>query len=45
LNRLVIFVVARNVVPNVLEALPRVGIPADAVTFQLSTTSTTTSRG
>lgn len=42
LNRLVIFVVARSVVPSVLEALPRVGIPADAVTFQLSTRTRTT---
>ena len=47
LNRLVIFVAARSVVPSVLEALPRVGIPADAVTFQLSTRtrSTTGTRG
>ncbi|MGH7554227.1 MAG: hypothetical protein ACREMQ_14565, partial [Longimicrobiales bacterium] len=34
-NRLVVTIAAREVAAAVLEALPRVGIPAAAVTFQL----------
>ena len=43
-NRLVIVVAARTVVPTVLEALPRVGIPADAVVFAPGQTTSTRSR-
>jgi hypothetical protein len=39
-NRLVISVLAREVVPTITEALPRVGIPVDAVVFQLAQSNT-----
>lgn len=38
-NRLVITISAREVAATVLEALPRVGIPSDAVVFQLGRSS------
>ena len=40
LNRLVISVLAREVAATITEALPRVGIPADAVVFQLAQSNT-----
>jgi hypothetical protein len=40
LNRLVITVANREVAAAVLEALPRVGIPAEAVAFKLGSTTT-----
>ena len=46
-NRLVITVISREVAKTVTEALPRVGIPAEAVVFQLGRTpqsSTTPTR-
>ncbi len=39
-NRLVITIAAREVAQSVLEALPRLGIPTDAVVFELGRTST-----
>jgi hypothetical protein len=43
-NRLVITIAAREVAPTVLEALPRVGIPADAVVFAPGRTTSNRTR-